>query len=217
MRGAPLPRRRKSIFAKFDPAEFEDPSAAYADPAKPRTKPKVSIAPVRSDSLAPGTAPVHKSALPAPPLVARPPRTPQKPLLQSQPSVEATAVPPAPAPAARRGAPTYAGGSVGGAGDTPASLIGPNLSALASQQASLTDSSPFAQSLERKSSGLSRSSAHSVEGGSEPEGPATLHNRSAVRPKQDNGMPDEEVLHELGLSGDSASSSRSNVGLIKKL
>lgn len=143
---------------------------------------------------------MHKSALPVPPHVPRPPKNPQK-------------QPEAAAPRSRGARPYEPPAYRSGSGETPSSLIGPNLSALASHQANLTDSSPFAQSLERKSSGLSRSSME----GSEPEAPSrTVHSRAAARCKQEPDIPDEEVLRELGLSGDSGTSSRSTAALVKK-
>ena len=53
--------------------------------------------------------------------------------------------------------------------------------------------------------------------GSEPEAPSrTVHSRAAARCKQEPDIPDEEVLRELGLSGDSGTSSRSTAALVKK-
>jgi len=166
------------VFQKFEEGEFADISAAYGEGAKPKkSKPVVSIAPTRSEALS-DTSPVHKSALPVPQAVSpgKPPRNPKGGMFSdcpSQPSIGRSM------PSKRQSTyepPTY---KPGDSGDTPSSLIGPNLSALGtSQRSSLTDSSPFAQSLERKSSRASD------------EGPAA--------------------------SGDSASSTRSHQGLIKK-
>ena len=138
----------------------------------------VSIAPTRTESLS-TTSPVHKSALPVPQAVSpgKPPRNPKQGMFSDTPSQPSVG---RPSPSKRQSAyepPAYKAGS---SGDTPASLIGPNLSALGnSQRASLTDSSPFAQSLERKSSRASS---------------------------------DEGVVQ----SGNSASSTQSHQGLLKK-
>ncbi len=140
----------------------------------------VSIAPTRTESLS-NTSPVHKSALPVPQAVSpgKPPRNPKQGMFSDTPS-QGSVGRPSPTPSKRQAAyepPAYKAGS---SGDTPASLIGPNLSALGnSQRASLTDSSPFAQSLERKSS----------------------------RASSDEGVAP---------SGNSASSSQSHQGLLKK-
>ena len=140
------------MFQKFEEGEFADISAAYGEGTKPKkAKPVASIAPTRTEPLS-STSPVHKSALPVPQAgsPSKPPRNPKQGMFSdtpSQPSVGRTT------PSKRQSAyepPAY---KAGGSGDTPSSLIGPNLSALGgSQRASLTDSSPFAQSLERRSS-----------------------------------------------------------------
>ena len=139
----------------------------------------VSIAPTFTESLS-NTSPVHKSALPVPQAASpgKPPRNPKQGMFSDTPSQPSVG---RPSPGSKRQAayepPSYKAGS---SGDTPASLIGPNLSALGgSQRASLTDSSPFAQSLERKSS----------------------------RASSDEGVAP---------SGNSASSTQSHQGLLKK-
>ncbi|CAL8460636.1 g166 [Coccomyxa elongata] len=186
--------KRKSMFSKFDDAEFADVAAAFGeDAAKPKPK-AVSIAPARSDGL--GTQPVHKSALPVP--SNRPPR----------PSATRASPPAAqPQPAGKR---VLASG--GGSGESPASLIGPNLSALAaSPQASLTDSSPFAQTLERKSSAASSRTDKSE------EIPAAAAGRGGARSRQGVSVGQSaDVEDVVGPSGDSGSSTRSNAALMKK-
>lgn len=141
------------MFQKFEEGEFADISAVYGEAAKPkRSKPAVSIAPTRAESLS-NTSPVHKSALPVPQTpspAAKPPRT-AKPGVQ--PDTPAS-VRPGPSPARRQSSsyepPQYRPSD---GGSMPSSLLGSNLSAMGSSGlSSLTDSSPFAQSLERKSS-----------------------------------------------------------------
>lgn len=182
------------MFSKFDDAEFADVAAAFGeDAAKPKPK-AVSIAPARSDGL--GTQPVHKSALPVP--SNRPPR----------PSATRASPPAAqPQPAGKR-----VPASGGGSGESPASLIGPNLSALAaSPQASLTDSSPFAQTLERKSSAASSRTDKSE------EIPAAAAGRGGARSRQGGSVGQSaDVEDVVGPSGDSGSSTRSNAALMKK-
>jgi hypothetical protein len=183
------------MFSKFDDAEFADVAAAFGEgAAKPKPK-AVSIAPARSSDI--GAAPVHKSALPIP--TSRPPRP-----SASKPS-------PSTSPAARK--PAAGSGGGGGSGDTPASLIGPNLSALASQRSSnLTDSSPFAQTLERKSSqALSARSSEAEEIPSAGGRGGGARSRQSAASAQ--SIPDEEGV---GPSEDSASSTRSNAALMKK-
>lgn len=140
------------MFQKFEEGEFADISAAYGEGAKPkRSKPAVSIAPARAESLS-NTSPVHKSALPMPQTpspAAKPPRT-AKPGVQT----DTPGARPGSSPARRQSSsyepPQYRPSD---GNSTPSSLLGSNLSALGSSGlSSLTESSPFAQSLERKSS-----------------------------------------------------------------
>jgi hypothetical protein len=202
------------MFAKFDDAELEDPSAVYADDS---AKLKASTVPPRAESL--GITPVHKSALPTPPPLIKPPRNPSKPAETTPPRKTARTYEP----------PPYKGR---GRGDMPSAvpsslLIGPNLTATAAQQVSLTDQSPFAQSLERMSSALSRSSAQSNLSDS---GLSKVHSYSATRSKQPSSgtgtgseshlgldsISDEGLQRELAPSQGSGSSSKSNAALVKR-
>ena len=159
-------RRRKSVFAKFEEGEFADISAAYGEESKKARK-AVASTPPRSETLS-ATNPVHKSALPVPQSMspAKPPRTPAKQGMlsdtPSQPSIGRPAALPGKQRAGSYEPPAFRPGS--GERETPTGLLGPNLSATmgsqrssftGSQLSALTDSSPFAQSLERRSGHLS--------------------------------------------------------------
>ena len=154
------------MFAKFEEGEFADISAAYGEESKKARK-AVASTPPRSETLS-ATNPVHKSALPVPQSMspAKPPRTPAKQGMlsdtPSQPSIGRPAALPGKQRAGSYEPPAFRPGS--GERETPTSLLGPNLSATmgsqrssftGSQLSALTDSSPFAQSLERRSGHLS--------------------------------------------------------------
>ena len=218
------PRRRKSLFSKFDDAEFADVAAAYGDAGKPPKPTK--LPPTRSETLS-STQPIHKSALqpPAPGAGSPPPKAPSRNPLRtlmmysdtpSQPSIRQQASPPAPPQ------PTAAS-RVGGGNDPSAALLGANLSALAPPRAvnpSLTDTSPFAQTLERKSSAASAKSGTSEELPPAGDSHATAA-RSRFKPGALRGGAEGDIIEESdedagAQSGFSTSSSRSDVAFIKK-